>query len=184
MSANINNVFTDKETSNWFKASIALIVTKQGLEKFVDTEVQKVHAAVVASCGQCYTENLLPCPQGKWKCQNTKPCKFHKLPAFKHRPCPVGVCDKVKKNIESYHRYSLPSWKNTRAKLWGTSHWEVAKCFLPPDGYIDVSSVQDTDFNGVISVLLNCKHFDMFFSFPIAASPQCILTQVLINYLF
>jgi hypothetical protein len=35
----------------------------------------------------------------------------------------------------------------------------VAKCFLPPDGYKDKASATETDFNGIISVILNYKNF-------------------------
>ncbi|KAH3875448.1 hypothetical protein DPMN_038714 [Dreissena polymorpha] len=110
MAGNLDDMFSKKNTCNWFKASIELIITKQGLEK-----------------------------------------------------------------------YSNPSWKNTRAELWATNHWEIAKCYLPPDGYTDIASVQGTDFNGVISILLNCTHFDTCFSFSNAPSspyPECIVTQV------
>ncbi|KAH3691809.1 uncharacterized protein LOC127863548 [Dreissena polymorpha] len=56
------------------------------------------------------------------------------------------------------------------------ANWEM---FLPPDGYSGVTSIRDTDFNGVISVMLNCKHFDNLMSFsiaPMSVSP-CLLTK-------
>ncbi|XP_052268811.1 uncharacterized protein LOC127870195 [Dreissena polymorpha] len=180
MAGNLDDMFSNKETCNWFKASIALIITKQGLEKFVDSEIQKLHANVGRACGNCFTENLIKCPT-YGVCRNAKSCSFHNTPGLLPCPCPMNICDQVKQNIASHHRYSNPSWKNTRTELWAANHWEIAKCYLPPDGYIDVASVQDTDFNGVISVILNCTHFDKCFSFNIAPrfpSPECILTQV------
>ncbi|KAH3875368.1 uncharacterized protein LOC127869388 [Dreissena polymorpha] len=179
MAGNLDDMFSNKETCNWFKASIALIITKQGLEKFVDSEIQKLHANVGRACGNCLTQNLIQCPTSG-VCRNARSCSFHNAPGLLPRPCPMKICDQVKQNIASHHRYSNPSWKNTRAVLWAANHWEIAKCYLPPDGYIDVASVQGTDFNGVICVLLNCTHFDTCFSFSIAprSSPECILTQV------
>ncbi len=178
-------MLTDKDTCNWIKGSFALSLTKQGLEKFVDSGIQKVRAIVGKGCGQCHIENLLHCPT-PGICRKAQTCCFHRTPDLHRRPCPAGLCDQVKVNIASYHRYPKPSWKNTKAELWATDHWEVAKCFLPPDGYFHVSSVHETDFNGVISILLNCTHFDLFFSFTIAPplpAPECTLTKVHIYYL-
>ncbi|KAH3857184.1 hypothetical protein DPMN_099786 [Dreissena polymorpha] len=39
-------IFADKETNNWFKACIALNVTKEGLTNFVENTMKKVHAAL------------------------------------------------------------------------------------------------------------------------------------------
>ncbi|KAH3857202.1 hypothetical protein DPMN_099806 [Dreissena polymorpha] len=39
-------IFADKETNSWFKACIALNVTKEGLTKFVENTMKKVHAAL------------------------------------------------------------------------------------------------------------------------------------------
>ncbi|KAH3853866.1 uncharacterized protein LOC127875418 [Dreissena polymorpha] len=174
-----SNVFTDKETNNWFKACIALNVTKEGLTNFVDKEIKKVHNAIGRSCGNCLTENLVKCPT-KGTCKQFANCNFHNSITKRTRQCPRNLCNSVMKNIITQHRYNGPSWINTNAKQWSTNHWQIAKCFFPPDGYINVSSVQATDFNGVISVLLNCKHFDNCFSFTIAPkepAPKCVLTQ-------
>jgi hypothetical protein len=32
---------------------------------------------------------------------------------------------------------------------------------MPPDGYKDVASAQETDFNGIISVIINNKDFQL-----------------------
>ncbi|KAH3718382.1 hypothetical protein DPMN_061185 [Dreissena polymorpha] len=42
-----------------------------------------------------------------------------------------------------------------------------SQCYFPPDGYAATRSMQDTDFNGVVSFMLNCTRFDSKFSFPI-----------------
>jgi hypothetical protein len=31
---------------------------------------------------------------------------------------------------------------------------------MPPDGYKDVMSAEDTDFNGIVSVIVNLKAFE------------------------
>ncbi|KAH3709112.1 hypothetical protein DPMN_068573 [Dreissena polymorpha] len=178
MAAN-TNLFTDKETTNWFKASIALNVAKQGLTNFLDTQLQNVHAVVGRSCGNCQIEKLIPCPTNPY-CNRKKLsyCPFHK--SQKPQPCPT--CDHVKQNIILQHRYNGPSWRNTRAENWAQDYWEIGKCFLPPDGYNSVSSVQESDFNGVISIMLNCLHFQTCLSSSCLSPPppdkQCPLEKV------
>ncbi|XP_052233311.1 uncharacterized protein LOC127846175 [Dreissena polymorpha] len=96
------------------------------------------------------------------------------------KPCPNSICDDIRDEIIKKHRYKRPSWKNTSAEQWTSNHWELAKCFMPPDGYAGVSNIQGTDFNGVISVMMNCSHFDGTMSFIIASqqpSGPCLLTK-------
>ncbi|XP_052259412.1 uncharacterized protein LOC127863792 [Dreissena polymorpha] len=174
-----NNVFTDKETINWFNASKALNVAKQGLTNFLDTQLQNVHAAVGRSCGNCPIEKLIPCPTNPY-CNKKKRnyCPFHK--SQKPQPCPTS--DHVKQNIILQHRYHGPSWRNTRAENWAQDYWEIGKCFLPPDGYSHVCSVQESDFNGVISIMLNCLYFQTCLSLSCLSPPppdkQCPLEKV------
>ncbi|KAH3705713.1 hypothetical protein DPMN_080791 [Dreissena polymorpha] len=132
------NIFPDKETYNWFKASRALNVKKDGLTPFVETELQKVQATLRNSCGGCSIKNLLPCPTNGI-CNKKKgiTCKFHKLQQPQH----CQRCYHVKQNITSLHRFKGPSWRNTQAKKWPTYPWKIGKCFLPPDGYSGIFSV-------------------------------------------
>ncbi|XP_052250621.1 uncharacterized protein LOC127857915 isoform X2 [Dreissena polymorpha] len=178
MAAN-THLIGDKETNNWFKACIGLNVTKEGLTNFLCAELQKVHTVVGRSCGNCPIENLIQCPTNPY-CNKRKRnyCPFHK--SQKPQPCPI--CDNVKHNIILQHRYGGPSWRNTRAEKWALNYWEIGKCYLPPDGYSSISSVQESDFNGVISIMLNCLHFQTCLS-PLCLSPpppdkQCPLEKV------
>ncbi|XP_052250718.1 uncharacterized protein LOC127857964 isoform X6 [Dreissena polymorpha] len=169
----------DKETNNWFKACIGLNVTKEGLTNFLCAELQKVHTVVGRSCGNCPIENLIQCPTNPYCNKRTRNyCPFHK--SQKPQPCPI--CDNGKHNIILHHRYGGPSWRNTRAEKWALNYWEIGKCYLPPDGYSSISSVQESDFNGVISIMLNCLHFHTCLS-PLCLSPpppdkQCPLEKV------
>ncbi|KAH3777844.1 hypothetical protein DPMN_179292 [Dreissena polymorpha] len=95
-----------------------------------------------------------------------------------------GQCDikQVKLGIISYHRFKGPSWKNTNAQGWKSNWWDIAKCYLPPKGYAYVSSVQESDFNAVINIILNCTDFKNYLS-PSWLSPpppdwQCPLEKV------
>ncbi|KAH3770248.1 hypothetical protein DPMN_171532, partial [Dreissena polymorpha] len=152
MAAN-TKIFADEETNNWFKACIALTVTKTGLTNFIENTIKKVHAPFGSSCGQCSIE--FP------KCQ---------------------TCVKVKLGIESCHRFKRPSWKNTKAQGWKSNWWQIAKCYLPPTGYAGVSSVQESDFNAVINIILNCKDFQNHLCsswlLPLPPNPQCPLEKV------
>ncbi|XP_052223469.1 uncharacterized protein LOC127839224 [Dreissena polymorpha] len=178
MAAN-TSIFTDKQTNNWFKACIALNLTKDGLTDFVVTELLNVQTIVGRSCGQCFIQNLIPCPtRDVCKQRKRTNCSFHN--SLQYKSC--QTCDKVKQNITSLHRFNGPSWANTKAERWATDPWEIGKCYLPRDGYISVSSVQASDFNGVISIMLNCTHFQNCVS-PACLSPpppdkQCPLEKV------
>ncbi|KAH3770997.1 hypothetical protein DPMN_172297, partial [Dreissena polymorpha] len=173
------NIFTDKQTNNWFKACIALNLTKDGLTDFVLTELLNVQTIVGRSCGQCFIQNLIPCPT-HYVCKKRKGnnCSFHN--SQQRKSC--QTCDKVKQDITLLHRFERPSWANTKAELWATDPWEIGKCYLPPDGYSSVSSVQESDFNGVVSIVLNCKHFETCLSAACLSPPppdkKCPLEKV------
>lgn len=193
--ARIQDVFTDQEMTNWLKAWLALNIAKEGLRDFVDdvlfqfksTKYQPIYSTntlpITPVCTSCSTANILKCPTyGCCKRKNNVCKTMHADPTKQFRPCPNGLCDDVRDEIIKFHRYNLPSWKNTSAEQWVNNHWEIAKCYMPPDGYIGVSSILGTDFNGVISVLLNCKLFDSKMSFSIAPpkpSAQCLLSEVI-----
>ncbi|KAH3783237.1 hypothetical protein DPMN_161170 [Dreissena polymorpha] len=159
--ASLADVFKDQERTNWLKAWLAIDIVKTGLEHLADNEAQKFHqhiySQVGSTCNSCSITHLLH-----------------------HKQCQMKICDKVCQEITKEHRYNSLSWKNKKAELWQTNYWEIAKCYFPPDGYEATSSIQDTDFNGVVSFMLNCTRFDSKFSFPITKgkpthSAACLL---------
>ncbi|XP_052760586.1 uncharacterized protein LOC128203282 [Mya arenaria] len=186
--ATYGQLLKDKKAQNWVKAAFALNITKEGLQPLVEDVLTCVHQDIYnnvrtskglpggATCAQCFTENVLNCPT-RGICTSTRNCKFHNSPQKLYSPCPNGICKGVHDEIVIHHRFSGPSWKNTNADKWCTSHWEIGKCFLPPDGYKTVSSIKDSDFNGVISVMMNCKDFQNKLSFNVATQPN-LLTEV------
>ncbi|XP_052219208.1 uncharacterized protein CXorf38 homolog [Dreissena polymorpha] len=191
--ASLSAVFTETERTNWLKAWLAVDIAKSGLEQFVENEAKTVHTNIYnnvwssipsqATCIGCTTANLLKCPtQGV--CNKRGPqstcTSMHDNAAKQPRQCPANVCNKVHDEIVKHHTFNKPSWKNTMAEQWTTNPWQIAKAYLPRDGYTGKCSVQDTDFNGIISFMMNCKHFDNKFSFPISTgkhSPPCLLTM-------
>ncbi|XP_052242705.1 uncharacterized protein LOC127852782 isoform X3 [Dreissena polymorpha] len=173
------NIFKDKNTNNWFKACISLNFTKEGLTDFLLTELHNVQTLVGRSCGQCFIQNLIPCPtQGVCTKRKRNNCSFHNS----LQPTQCQTCQKVKQNITLLHRFNGPSWANTKAERWAMDPWEIGKCYLPRDGYSSVSSVQESDFNGVVSIVLNCTHFQTCISAACLSPPppdkQCPLEKV------
>ncbi|KAH3868967.1 hypothetical protein DPMN_032122 [Dreissena polymorpha] len=188
--AGIADVLTESERTNWLKSLLAIAIAKSGVEKFVEKEATTLHGniynAILSSgavaCNGCHTANLLKCPTRKICIKVGAQCtSMHDTALKQPRPCPANVCNRVLDEIAKQHRFSNPSWKNTSANHWSSNPWQIAKAYFPPDGYTETSSVQDTDFNGIISFMMNCKHFNNTFSFPIAPAkphPPCILTKV------
>ncbi|XP_052267313.1 uncharacterized protein LOC127869070 isoform X2 [Dreissena polymorpha] len=101
---------------------------------------------------------------------------MHDTPSKRHRPCPLSICEAVRDHIKNNHRFYGPSWKNTCAEQWACNHWQIGKCFMPPDGYIGVTSIRDTDYNGVISARDIGK--------AVRHSPSCEVTDSDLNDYF
>ncbi|KAH3770557.1 uncharacterized protein LOC127845918 [Dreissena polymorpha] len=193
MASRLSAVFTEAERTNWLKAWMAVDIAKSGLEQFVDNEAKTLHTNIyntiwsssqgAATCIGCHTANLLKCPtQGVCKKRGAHGIcpSMHYNAAKQPRPCPANVCTKVHDEIVNQHAYSNPSWTNTSAQQWAKHPWEIAKAYFPPDGYVGKTSVQDTDFNGIISFMMNCNQIHNKFSFTIAigkCKPPCLLTK-------
>ncbi|XP_045163453.2 uncharacterized protein LOC123527829 [Mercenaria mercenaria] len=164
---------TESKYHNWVKASLAVLFTKEGIQPFVHDEIEQFQQKcltdicsnnglpVGTTCSSCYTENIIVCPTNRICNAGRGKCSFHRNAATRYNPvgCPNIVCNNFKTEIQNAHRYNGPSYRNTDATQWNSNPWEVAKCFMPPDGYKDVASAADTDFNGIISVIANHKGF-------------------------
>lgn len=59
---------------------------------------------------------------------------------------------RVRRHVQPIHRFSSPSWKNTDSRQWCTDIWQLARCFMPSDGYKNKDSAENTDFKGLINV--------------------------------
>ncbi|XP_053378908.1 uncharacterized protein CXorf38-like isoform X2 [Mercenaria mercenaria] len=166
-------VTQDKEFVNWLKGALALLFAKQGLDDFVNDEITQFQKNILASvfqkkalpagtvCNSCTTENVLTCPTKNFcrpggKCKQHDPGQPDKRP---NQPCPNNLCKDIRDCIRREHRYNEPSWKNTDARRWSNDAFEIAKCYMPPDGYSGVTRLADTDFNGTLAVIINNKRF-------------------------
>ncbi|XP_060577692.1 uncharacterized protein LOC132734845 [Ruditapes philippinarum] len=161
----------EKKYNNWVKAQLAVLFTKEGLEPFVCNEIHQFQLKCLddicynnglysgTCCSMCCMENLVNCPTDNICKVRHRKCTYHRNVATRYNSsgCPNSICHYLKTKIQNAHRYNGPSFKNTDATQWCSNFWEVVKCFMPPDGYKDKASATETDFNGIISVILNYK---------------------------
>ncbi|XP_053383472.1 uncharacterized protein LOC123540717 [Mercenaria mercenaria] len=158
---------------NWIKAGLGVLYTKEGIEPFVHDEIEQFQQKCLSdicnnnglpagtTCSSCCTENVIVCPTDRICNVGRRKCKFHRNSATQYLPsgCPNKICHNFKNEIQNAHRFCGPSYKNTDATQWCSSTWEVAKCFMPPDRYKDVKNASETNFNGIVSVIINYKAF-------------------------
>ncbi|XP_053382059.1 uncharacterized protein LOC123541230 [Mercenaria mercenaria] len=158
---------------NWIKAGLGVLLTKEGIEPFVYDEIEQFQQKCLSdicnnnglpagtTCSSCCTENVVVCPTNRICNARRGKCNFHRNSATQYLPsgCPNKICHNFKNAIQRAHRYYGPSYKNTDAAQWCSNPWEVAKCFMPSDGYTDAMNAADTDFNGITSVVLNYEAF-------------------------
>ncbi|KAH3805719.1 hypothetical protein DPMN_134026 [Dreissena polymorpha] len=169
-----------------FAQSLAKDVLTDVVEAEIESfRIQILHHAQVTTlqpqgtvCYKCMTPNVIKCPT-KTVCKTKhKGCKFHNSVALSNRRCPTnGMCDSVCKSIIDNHRFNGPSWKNTDATQWCTIAWSIAKCYMPPDGYENVNTARDTDFNGIVNIIINCIKFQKYFKDDLSKSAN-ICTKV------
>ncbi|KAH3749721.1 hypothetical protein DPMN_184231 [Dreissena polymorpha] len=161
--ADLNEKIRDHKMVNFIKCILAGFVTKDALIPFVTDVMEAVKESLTrqtgnVTCGVCSTPNVIDCPAKGICDRNKRKCSFHAKQKF--QKCGKGVCQTVRDAISQLHRYENPSWCNTDATQWLTEWWEVAKCFLPPQGYDDKDSADKTDINGILNLIINCREFD------------------------
>ncbi|XP_052217910.1 uncharacterized protein LOC127835509 [Dreissena polymorpha] len=188
--ANFQDVFTSTEYRNWMKCHFAQSLAKDVLTDVVEAEIESfriqiLHHAQVTTlqphgtvCNKCMTPNVIKCPTKTVCTTKHRGCKFHNSVALSNRRCPTnGMCDSLCKAIIDNHRFKGPSWKNTDATQWCTIAWSIAKCYMPPDGYENVNTAHDTDFNGIVNIIINCIKFQKYFKDDLSKSAN-ICTKV------
>ena len=154
----------DKNFQNWIKASLVISFVKEGITKCVGTRIDQWHDEELYPddrgdpCTNCTTENVLPCrTRGVCSMSKGRLCRFHSSDEKKFKSC--SYCKGVKGFIVKRHKRGFPSWSNTRAERWSKYPWEIAKCYMPPNVYAHADTVNETDLNGILSVIINHKSF-------------------------
>lgn len=132
---------------NWIKAFLAINIAKEGLENHVVSFISDWHKNVLTSV----TKDQ---PLEKKFCTLCKTDKFLTRSRQQYKYC--SICDKLHDEIRQNHVSRKPSLDNTDVSKWCESSWEMAKCYMPPGGgYTSSDSPDKTDFNGIVSVLMN-----------------------------
>lgn len=158
-------IFKTKESQNWAKCSVAIQVARLGILEFCQSKIKNFHSYLISklppgsaiACTTCNVRDVLPYSTSGHR------CRVCKCPS---KQCPVGICDVLRNEIEKQHRYGVISWKNTNIENWFDTPWEVAKCYFPPDGYKLKTTGEETDINGLISLILMNKVFESFSALP------------------
>jgi hypothetical protein len=181
----------NRDFQNWLKGALAVLFAKEGLLDLVEHEIIDFQRHLLqtvytqkgipsgTTCSVCTTANVLSCPTAGF-CSKGKRCKVHdsKVPDKKpNKACPNGLCSYIRDAIKNEHRFKGPSWKNTDARKWCSDAFELSKCFLPPDGYSDKTCLPDTDFNGILAVVINNNRFQRKMSVNLGLEPN-ICTEV------
>ncbi|XP_052762699.1 uncharacterized protein LOC128205233 [Mya arenaria] len=182
--ASYKAILEEKDSENWFKSVLALRITGYGLRDLAEDGSARTQRKIFSCtqtnfptfCGLCRTSNILPCPTRGLCSHAWKNCTFHDAPHKMYKPCPNRICEYLRYQIYSLHRFEMPSWRNTRAEMWNNNHFEVAKCFMG-EGYHDAASFDDVDLNGVLDLMMNCKEYESYFSF-LLTHPKNILTEI------
>lgn len=148
--------------SNWVKAGLALKLGKAAIQPLVLHGVTEFRDAVLdisplKYCNQCTYTNVTPC-RTKGFCYGPRNnCTTHDAsdPSKISTPCPNGVCGKLCEAIRNSH-FIKPIWANSDARKWCDNPFEIAKCYMSV-GYADTLTLDDTDFTGVLDVVINAK---------------------------
>ncbi|XP_052766127.1 uncharacterized protein LOC128207316 [Mya arenaria] len=161
-----------KDNQNWYKTLIGLHITKEGLVDFVIDVMKCFHRRTFDDINR----------------KNGRPigtvCKMCSKKDLKspHYVCPNNICVQFYKQLKQAARGREISWSNTDPTKWCTDFWEVAKCFLPPEGYRDANCPQETDFNGIVNLIANCRQFETHFADDLTkASNKCIKARKIAN---
>ncbi|XP_052242298.1 uncharacterized protein LOC127852379 [Dreissena polymorpha] len=179
--ADYKDIIRKPETLGWFKAAMAMKITrdclldivKQATHELYDKirKVIKIKDGIQEDvvCSQCNTPKVLPCDANN-KCCNYGTCEFHTI--HKQQSCPkANLCNAICREIVANHRFRNrskkqsfkgPTWVNTDACKWCNDPWQIAKCYLSKEGYTDVNLAEDIDFNGIVYVIYNCEFFQAY----------------------
>jgi hypothetical protein len=167
--ANIDDIPSDK--LNFFlKSHLALFYTRQTIQPLVKRVMtqflqnalnhicQSENIPEGTKCTSCDIQNLLYCRTKGICIIRNKQCQFHNGPDKQFKICSEGICGELLKQIKETHRFT-PPWENTDSKKWCEDVLEISKCYMPKDGYRNVTNFDTIDFNGVINVMINHTGF-------------------------
>ncbi|XP_052792507.1 uncharacterized protein CXorf38 homolog [Mya arenaria] len=130
------------ESRNWLKEWRAVCITRQALLPPVSAEAAQLHGDIlnktkVPACTTCSFRDV----------QNRNAsCQYHVV---------------LRNELVNEHAYGQKNGIGalTKAENWAHSPWEIAKVFMPPAGYENKTTIEETDFNGIAAFIINCTRF-------------------------
>ncbi|WAQ93705.1 hypothetical protein MAR_006176, partial [Mya arenaria] len=141
-----NTDISKPESRKWLKQWRAVYITRQALLPTVSEEATQLHddilqKAPVPACTTCSSKDVQ---------KKNASCRLHTV---------------FRDELVKEHAYGQAkgigalTLKNTKAENWVHSPWEIAKVFMPPSGYENKTTIEDTDFNGIAAFIINCQRF-------------------------
>ena len=136
----------DPGYKNWIKVSLALIQSKEALRDFTKNVIDDLHDDIKTKVGSGTCDGTCNTP----KCSAKEPS------------CPS--CVKWVKEVKAQTKGTQIFWRNVDKSKWHDDPWEMAKCWMNPQGdkasAAAVTGPDKTDLSGMLNVLINCKEFN------------------------
>jgi hypothetical protein len=186
MATALDPALAKKPFTNWLKGALAVLFAREGLTEFVQNEISDFQRDLLQSifiqnaipsgttCSSCSTANVLKCPTQEF-CGRKRPCKLHD-PAVQNKTpnqkCPKNICHHMKDAILNHHRFHGPTWEITDATKWCSDPFEIAKCYLPPKGYCNKTSLVEIDFNGTLGIIISNTRFQNKLAAQLTMTPN------------
>lgn len=151
-------LFKTKDERGWLKSWRAIFLTKEGLSDLVKSTMHSIYDSAVKSL-----------PSGSL-------CPTSASGAAQHIKCDQHFETIIQKHHSQWHKMSMKEkWQNSDNSKLCSSEWEFAKCFIHGQGYKNKKSIEETDLNGMISIIRNCSEFQKYFSFKLTDRVQPLL---------
>ena len=131
----LNERLENPNFQRWIKCAMVLKVARTALLEIVENVIRSFH---------CDVSQKIP------KGQNCSRCNKDSV-AF----CKRNVCNKIRDEVMQHNRIETIPFHNINISRWQQCHWEIAKCFILARGYRSTNSARETDFTGIISIIIN-----------------------------
>ncbi|XP_061695343.1 uncharacterized protein CXorf38 [Syngnathoides biaculeatus] len=143
MSAELLARLGEPQYANWLKAGKCLYMVKEAVEPFADERLRRFH-------GDLLRER----PRLSQRCSRS----CHPADVKLSRAC--ESCLRWKDEIVKHHRRPASGvhWDNCAPAAWRTSHWELAKAYMPR-GQARVQAARQCDPSALLNLLSCCDCF-------------------------
>lgn len=142
--------FQTEDEKAWLKCWRAVFITRDGLCDFVKNVISSIYSSAVSGL-----------PIGSQ-------CRVSGAGTSQHARCDKQFETVIQKYRNQWHTLNAKDkWKNSDQSKLCSSEWEFAKCFIHAQGYKTKTKIEETDLNGIISIIRNCSEFQNYFAFPL-----------------